>query len=153
MDTMDSHLYPIIGLGVRRQLPANETADFNANLRFEAGYGAQDTDVRFLSGVRAQNSRLSTGLLDAGLSLSARFTRLRSVEVEAGWVEGILSYSHSSADSAANFTKQGRFRGPRVGVFYWPGQNWSFGLENETRSSSTIDVQSNNLSLGTRMTW
>lgn len=153
LNGLDSALYPIVGLGVSRLLSSEGMAAWNAGLKGEVGYGSQDTDVTYISGVSPTDTRLSTGMAAVTLSASARFHRLAAVQWEAGWVEGLLTYSHAASDSAVNFTRQGRFRGPRLGVFYWPTTAWSVGLENETRSSNDLELQTNNLSLGTRMTW
>lgn len=152
LGSVGSTLLPVVGFGLQRNFKKTETASWSTSIVAEAGYVSQDTKVRYVSGVAPSDSRLATGTLGATVGVSARFARLSSVEWRGGWTEGLMTSSHSAPDNAVNFTEQGRFGGPRVGVSYWPNALVALDLDAESMSN-TLQTESGSISFGTRVTW
>lgn len=152
LEDVGSTVLPVVSLGVQRQLVKNEKASWSAGLAGEAGYATQSTNVTYPSGVRPTDTRLSTGTVAVIANVSARFEKLSSFEWQAGWTEGLITSSHSAPDNAVNFSRQGRFRGPRAGVSYWPTALVAIDLTGESLTSD-LDTESGKVSLGARVAW
>lgn len=151
-----STLFPIVDLGIRHPVYENETAIWTLGGRFDFGYTSQRNEVVFPTGIKAENSRLSTGLASVNLLTSARFQKLPRVEFEAGIAQGAVSYTQSSSDDSAHFSKQTGYAGWSFATHYWIQPDWSAGVEYARRDLSTkveTDLQNDNYSVGTRVMW
>ncbi|MBX3034474.1 MAG: hypothetical protein KF865_11170 [Bdellovibrionaceae bacterium] len=157
LDGTSSMMTPFLEVGVRRKVHETQAAKWNATLRLEGGYSTQKTDVFFVTGAKAANSRLTTTL--AGVTLLGGYTwqRLPSWEFNLGYGEGLVSYAQSATNDAANFTDEGRYQAWTVGATYWLNQDWGVGAEQTQRSlvnrDSRIQLQSGNFSISTRVMW
>ena len=152
LDSVGATVLPVIALGAQRIMMKTETSSWSLSLAGEAGYTTQETKVKYISGLSPSDTRLSTGTVAMVVGAHARFLRFPSLEWRGGWIEGMMTTSHSAPDNAVNFTQQGRFRGPRLGMSYWPNALVALDLNAETLSN-TLETQSGSVSLGTRVTW
>lgn len=156
LGTVGSTTYPIAELGLLRELGSRGDFSFRAGLRADIGYTSQTTDVYFPTQVKAENTRLSTGLAALNLTLGTRWARLPSLELEAGLGQGLLSTSQSSPDSMVAFSKQTGFRSYSLGALWWLKPEWALEIQQAQRTLTTsenIKLQAGNFSVGTRVMW
>lgn len=152
LDNTGQTVLPTLEFGLQRQVKRSESSSYAIGLMAEAGYANQNTQVTYTSGIRPTNTRLSTSTLGGVIQGLARFASMPSVEWQLGWVEGLITTSHSAPDNAVNFTSQGRYHGPRAGVAYWPTASVAVELLGEALTSN-VSTESGAVSLGTRVTW
>lgn len=152
--------YPIIDVGVKRVVYASDRQIWYAALRGEAGYSSQSTTVYFPAGAQAPDTKLATSLLGGTLFASARFIQLPSIlkdfEWEAGYSRGIVTFTQSSTNDAANFSTATHYHGFLLGAYYWPLRSLGIGLEYARRDMDDhngVQIPSDNASLGMRVEW
>lgn len=156
LDRVGSTTYPIVELGLLRELGATENFSFRAGVRVEAGYATQATEVVYPSLIRADNTRLATGLASAQLTGGVRWHRLPKLELEAGLGQGIISTSQTATDDTVRFSRQSSFRTLSAGLLWWVKDDWALEAQQAQRSlssSENIKIQTDNFSVGTRVTW
>lgn len=157
LDTTASSYLPLLDLGLQREITSTQDLTWKLGLRAEGGYTSQKTEVVFPTGARPDSTRLATTILGGLLTGSAQLNAHPEWEFEAGVGTGVVSYTQSSSNDSANFAEQGNYRALLAGVLYYPRPNWAITLEGENRSLASggngIKLQSDNISIGTRILW
>ncbi len=154
-DSLDSTAMPAVELGVGKNLKFRNYP-FKVSASVQAAYAVQSTQTYFKTGLLADNSRLVMQSGTAGLNLSLSNPWLSQVELELGYGQGNFNYSHQAKQDYASFSEDLKYTFTNVGLVYSVTNSWGafLRLENKDQtSSSSLAVQQQTQSLGTRFIW
>ncbi|MEN0058059.1 MAG: hypothetical protein AAGB31_04440 [Bdellovibrio sp.] len=125
-------------------------------LRFKGSFASQETSVSLDSGYQINDARLNTTLLSAGPLMSVQWTQAPRWSFTFSPQIGSLSYTQTSGNDFASFSKNGTFEAFSYGVDFTLTPRWGVFTEwtqRQLKDSTEIALQQDNLELGTRITW
>ena len=154
-DSLDSTPMPAIELGVGRNIKF-KNYPFKISASAQAAYAVQSTQTYFKTGLLVDNSRLIMQSGTAGLNLLLSNPWLNKVELELGCGQGNFNYSHQAKQDYASFSEDLKYTFTSLGLVYSVTNSWGafLRLENKDQtSSSSLAIQQQTQSLGTRFIW
>ncbi len=148
---------PSIEFGLRSNLI--DQAKWNAkwNLGGFFAYTSQKASAKFDTGFEVPNVRLNTMLLGVNPTISLNFARLHRLHFNLGAEWGKVSYTQVSTNEYAAVRQAAQYSGATAGLEYTLNPTWSltsrYARRNINEKNSTIQIQPNNIEVGTRILW
>lgn len=147
---------PGIELGLVTPSLPTKALLWQLGLRGKAGFASQETSVALDSGYRIDDARLNTTLLSAGPALSLQWERLNWLSLNVSPQYGTLSYTQTSSNDFATFSKSAAFEALSYGLDIRMNRKWSIFSEwsqRKIKDNTQIALQKDNFELGTKLTW
>lgn len=147
---------PGLELGVLSPAFSTKQVLWKVGLRAKGSLASQETSVTLDSGYEINDARLNTTLFSGGPVLNVSWDRLSWLSLNVSPQIGSLSYTQTSSNDFATFSKTGSFNSMTYGLDFLIGSKWSVFTEWTQRSlkdSSEIALQKDNFELGTKVTW
>lgn len=125
-------------------------------LRAKAGFASQGTDIALDSGYAIDDARLNTTMFSGGPVVALSSERLQWLSLTFSPQYGTLSYTQTSSNDFAAFSKSAAFNSMSYGLDFAVSKKWSLFTEWSQRNlndSSEIALQKDGFELGTKITW
>lgn len=159
-DLQQSSVTVMPGLTFGFIIPAfsNNKAKLRVGLAGKINYSNQSTNVVFPSGYAESEVRLSSLILAANPYLNLTSQSLDWLSMNWGLEYGDISYTQSSSNDLASFTKRGGYKGWNTGLNFQLSEKWALTSNYAQRKmtdsdNNSIQIQSNNYEVGTQVTW
>lgn len=156
LNNNDATIMPGVELGVMSPSLQTKGALWKLGLRGKAGFASQEPEVNLASGYEVTDARLNTTLLSAGPVVALAWERLPWLSLTFSPQYGNLSYTQTSSNDFATFSKSSAYESMNYGVDIMLNQRWSVFTEWSQRNlkdNSEIALQKDNFELGTKVTW
>lgn len=147
---------PGIELGVMSPALQTKAVFWKLGLRAKGGFASQGTTMKLDSGYEIDDARLNTTMFSAGPAVSLGWERLPWLSLSVSPQYGNISYTQSSSNDFATFSKSGTYESMNYGVDVMVGKKWSVFTEWSQRTlkdNNEIALQKDNFELGTKVTW
>lgn len=158
LDGQSKTIMPALGFGFQTRDMQLNNVRLGFGLGAQFGYASQEVNFTMPNGYRIDDVRLNTTELSAQPFITLGAASWTKMDLVLGGAYGNIGYTQTSSDRYAKFSKQASFWGASVGVDYHVNNNWTL-LTKYTQKSLTsksedgIDVQANNIELGTKVLW
>ncbi|WP_415062740.1 hypothetical protein [Bdellovibrio sp.] len=152
----DQTFMPGLELGVLSTPIKTKSVLWKLGLRGKAGFSSQGTSLTLDSGYQINDARLNTTLFSGGPLLTLQWEGLQSVSLTLSPQMGSVTYTQTSSNEFATFSKQSGFESMSYGLDFALGQRWSLFTEWSQRTlkdNTEIALQKDNFELGTKVTW
>lgn len=156
LNANDQTLLPGLEFGVLTPTWAMGQANLTLGAKLKGAYTSQHTTAVMKSGFVIDDARLNTSLLSAGPTMSLGHEAVSWLSLNLGAQFGDLSYTQTSGNHFAQFTRHASFTSYVYGMGFQLSPRWSLSAEWNSRTlngSQTVALQSNNFELGTQITW
>lgn len=156
LDNNSSTLMPGLEVGILSHAFRTSHISWNLGVRFKAGMSSQKTDITLNSGYKIEDARLNSTLLSAGPLLALHWNRWSQWALTVSPQVGSLTYTQTSANDFATFSKQSDLTSVGLGLEYAFNPQWSLFSEwtqRNLKDTREISLQKDNFELGTRITW
>ncbi|WP_374035089.1 hypothetical protein ACES2I_04580 [Bdellovibrio bacteriovorus] len=147
---------PGLELGVMSPALQTKALLWKLGLRAKGGFASQSANVKLDSGYEIDDARLNTIMFSAGPVVSLGWERLPWLSLNVSPQFGNISYTQSSSNDFATFSKSGAYESMNYGVDVMLGKKWSVFTEWSQRTlkdNNEIALQKDNFELGTKVTW
>jgi hypothetical protein len=114
---------PRLEVQLTRSIYSTESILYSVLFAADAGYTSQKTQIKFTTGLPANDSRLSTGTAGASLMLAISPTQFEKFSFALGLRSLTINTSQFSSDAGANFSESNRSLGTRLGLSYKINKN------------------------------
>ncbi|MEK2644571.1 hypothetical protein [Bdellovibrio sp. BCCA] len=152
----DSTVMPSLELGVMSVPFQTKAVLWKFGVRGKAGFASQSVDATLASGYKIDDARLNTTMFSVGPMIAVSWERLAWLSFTLSPQYGTLSYTQTSSDDFAAFSKSAGFHAMGYGLDFAISNKWSLFTEWSQRNlndSSEIALQKDNFELGTKVTW
>lgn len=156
LNKSSSTFMPGLEIGVISLPLQTKSIIWKLGLRAKAGMTSQATDLTLSSGFRIEDARLNSTLFSAGGLFSVQWEGLNWLALTFSPQYGSLTYTQTSANEFATFSKQAGFESMGYGLDFALNRKWSLFTEWTQKSiqdKGEIALQKDNFELGTRFTW
>lgn len=147
---------PSIELGVISHPWKTAALNWKVGLRSKAHLASQNTEVTLPSGYKINDARLNTTLFSGGAVLAASWERFNWLTLNVSPLIGKLSYTQTSSNEFASFSKHADFSSMGVGFDIAISKKWSVFSEwsqRQLNGNSEIALQKDNFEFGTKVLW
>lgn len=146
------------GLEIGVLTPAMRTDEilWKLGARGKGGFASQGGGVVLSSGYKVDDARLNTSLLSIGPVVTASWERYSWFTFTFTPQFGNVSYTQTSSNDYAKFSKQAGYMAYGYGLDFQVGKQWSVFTEysnRELKGDNDIALQKDNFELGTKVTW
>ncbi len=129
----------------------------SGGLRFDASMATQNAAVTVSSGAAVDDARLNTTMASGGPVLNLRYAKLSWLALTFTPQFGNLSYTQTSSNEFAHFSKQASYLAMNYGLDFRLTKKWSVFTEWSQRElrdqNQEIALEKDNFELGTRVSW
>ncbi len=148
---------PALFFGFENNLFKTDRMTLRWGLGARFGYTSQNAKVVFPSGYSESDARLNTLVLSAAPYVMLSLPSLPSWGFKLGGEFGTLSYTQTSSNDLATFSKQASYRAFVLGLNYSLSKAWGLTFDYSQRkltdAQQTIAIQRDNFELGSRLIW
>lgn len=151
MNQSGQTLMPSLAVGFIHPAWNNSLWTLSWGAEAQLGYATQESKTDLVN-----DARINSLLVDAHPFLLLGRKDVKWMELSLGFEYGNLSYVQTSSNDTMTFSKHGAFTGWTAGLNFNLSRSWALTTEFSQRKMSDneqIDIQQNNLELGTRVTW
>lgn len=152
----ETSMMPGLELGVMSPTMPTRSVLWKVGLRFKGSFASQGTSVILDSGYKIDDARLNTTMFSGGPALSVAWDRLSWLSLNVSPQYGTLSYTQTSSNDFATFSKSGAFESLNYGLDFQMTPKWSVFTEWSQRTlndNNEIALQKDNFEVGTKVTW
>ncbi len=156
LNNNDATVMPGLELGVMSPSMQTKAALWKLGLRGKASLASQEPTVKLATGYEVGDARLNTTMLSVGPAIALAWERLPWLSLTFSPQYGNLSYTQTSSNDFATFSKSAAYESMSYGVDIRLGPQWSVFTEWSQRNlkdDSEIALQKDNFELGTKVTW
>lgn len=147
---------PAIAFGFVKPAFENDNITTAWGLGAKVGYASQNAPVTMPNGYLIDDARLNTTDLSLNPFIRLSSPSLSWLEAHVGYLVGTLNYAETSTNDFAKFSRTASYQGYNVGADLRLNRNWSILVDYSYKSlnaTKDIQIQSNNLEVGTRVQW
>lgn len=152
-----SSVMPALALGFLKRFPSTTAWHWRAGAEARFAYSTQSATGSFNEGHFQNDARINSLALSAHPFVGLSHEKWSWCQLLLGVEYGDLTYTQTSSNDLATFSKQVAFAGWTAGLDFQLSPAWALTTEYARRdrlsSASAIDIQKNNFEIGTRVTW
>lgn len=147
---------PALALGIVKHAYESDNLTVAWGVGGKVSYSSQNAPVTMPNGFLIDDARLNTTELGLNPFVRVGSPLISWLEVNAGYILGSLNYAETSTNDFAKFSRTASFQGYNLGADFRLSRRWSILVDYSHKSlnaSNDIDIQNNNVEVGTRVQW